>query len=186
MPLTPSTINRQGDAVAGDGILTFVTAGGQHAQGVAIVDAAGAQAGIAGTPLATIDATVAAAIAALGAAGVLDALLIALQAQALGTVGAPVNVTGNVGITGTAAVADTELLGEVRAWGTNDVDEASATVTYVGMERAGGEWVVKKLDTAAGTSIRYATITNNPGAGAYAAAWAARAGLAYGTYGEAF
>jgi hypothetical protein len=74
----------------------------------------------------------------------------------------------------------------VAAWGTNNVDEASATVTYVGQEKSDGTWRVMKIDTSSGTAITYAAIGNNSLVTTYASAWAARVSLTYGTYGSAF
>jgi len=69
---------------------------------------------------------------------------------------------------------------------TNDVVEPSATLTYVGKEDADGDWYIQSIDTTSGTSIRFATETNNPTYTTYATAWADRATLTYGTYGSAF
>ena len=72
-------------------------------------------------------------------------------------------------------------------WGTNDLVDATATLTYVGKERADGAWLVMSLDSTSGLAMRDATITNNASVTTYAAAWAARAStLVYGTYAEAF
>ena len=79
-----------------------------------------------------------------------------------------------------AVVLHTDLAG----YGTNDVEEASATVTYVGKEKPDGTWLVMKIDTTSGTTIRYASEVNNALVTDYAAAWAARATLTYGTYSE--
>jgi len=69
---------------------------------------------------------------------------------------------------------------------TNDVAIPSATLTYVGKEDADGDWYIQSIDTTSGTSIRFATETNNPTYTAYADAWTDRATLTYGTYGSAF
>jgi len=70
--------------------------------------------------------------------------------------------------------------------GTNNLDEASATVTYVGKEDADGTWIVQKIDTSSGTAITYATVTNNPSVTSYNDAWAARTSLTYQNYKDAF
>jgi hypothetical protein len=132
--LSSSSIKRSTDAT-GDEILTLTTPGGAHVQGVALVDADGAQAGIAANPLPVADAAVLAALA--------------------------------------------------QTYGTNDVVAASTTLTYVGKEKPDGAWLVLRLDTSSGTVIRYATVANNAGILGYAAAWAGRAGLSYGTWSEA-
>lgn len=80
-----------------------------------------------------------------------------------------------------AVVIHTDLAG----YGTNDVEEASATVTYVGKEKADGTWLLMKIDTTTGTVIRYASQANNALVTDYASAWAARATLTYGTFAEA-
>jgi hypothetical protein len=79
----------------------------------------------------------------------------------------------------------TNALGEYQ---TNDVDETTtASVTYVGKEDAAGDWFVQKVDQTLGTSIRYATVKNNPTISSYSDAWTIRATtLDYDTYGEAF
>ncbi len=70
--------------------------------------------------------------------------------------------------------------------GTNNVDEASDTLTYVGSEDADGNWVIKKINTSSGTSITYATETNNPTYETYTSAWTDRTSLTYGSYKDAF
>jgi len=72
------------------------------------------------------------------------------------------------------------------SFATNDIDEASATVTYIGMEDGAGVWYVKKIDTTTGNSFGHATITNNTTVADYSAAWTARATLTYEDYSEAF
>ena len=72
-------------------------------------------------------------------------------------------------------------------WATNDVIDATATVSYVGKERADGAWWLLRLDATSGLEIRHATIANNALVTTYAAAWAARATtLVYGLYSVAF
>lgn len=50
MPLTPDTVLRTDDA-AGDSFLTFLTGGGDRAQGVAVVNLNGDPMGVTGTPM---------------------------------------------------------------------------------------------------------------------------------------
>lgn len=69
---------------------------------------------------------------------------------------------------------------------TNDIEEASSTVTYIGMEKADGTWCVKKIDTSAGNSFGYATVSNNPTRTSYTLGWTNRATLTYENYGVAF
>ena len=71
-------------------------------------------------------------------------------------------------------------------FGTNDIDEASATLTYIGKEDADGVWVIQKIDESSGLAIGYATQSNNPSVTSYAEAWANRDSLTYGSYSEAF
>jgi len=72
------------------------------------------------------------------------------------------------------------------AFGTNNIDEASSTLTYVGKEDADGAWVIQKIDTENGVSITYATQKNNPTIDNYSDAWTNRSSLTFGTYKEAF
>lgn len=67
----------------------------------------------------------------------------------------------------------------------NDVVTAG-DVTYVGKEDKSGRWCVQKVDESSGTVITYATVLNNAEVTSYAAAWAARESLTYGTAGAAF
>jgi len=71
-------------------------------------------------------------------------------------------------------------------YNTNDIEEASATVTYIGMEDKNGNWTVKKIDTTAGAIFSYATVKNNSGYVTYDTAWTVRASLTYENYGDAF
>lgn len=74
---------------------------------------------------------------------------------------------------------------DLSEYGTNDVEEASSVITYVGKEKRDGTWLVMKIDTSSGTSIRYASVENNALITAYDDAWTGRATLTYGTYAEA-
>lgn len=67
----------------------------------------------------------------------------------------------------------------------NDLEEVGA-VTYVGIENANAEWIIKKIDETSGISIRYATIANNGGYSTYTDAWTARASLTYALYSSLF
>jgi len=86
------------------------------------------------------------------------------------------------------AVAIVDSVGaqvDLADYGTNDVEEASSVITYVGKEKRDGTWLVMKIDTSSGTSIRYASVENNTLIAAYADAWSGRATLTYETYAEA-
>lgn len=65
-----------------------------------------------------------------------------------------------------------------------DLAEAGA-LTYVGKESPAGAWLVQRIDATSGLVVRYASVANNASVATYAAAWAGRAGLTYGTFGEA-
>lgn len=99
--------------------------------------------------------------------------------------GAATEANQNTANTALAAIQATTALA---AFGVNDVDEASATLTYVGCEDKDGTWLVKKIDTSSGTSIRFATagIIANAAYTNYGDAWDDRATLTYGTFAEAF
>jgi len=71
-------------------------------------------------------------------------------------------------------------------FGANDVESASSTLTYVGKEDASGAWLIMKIDESSGTSIQYATVSNNPTVTSYSNAWSNRATLTYGDYSDAF
>jgi hypothetical protein len=95
---------------------------------------------------------------------------------------------------GNAKVSLEEFNGDIKAgglptvnnWNTNEIEEASTTVTYIGMENSEGYWYVKKIDTASGAVFSHATAVNNDTVVSYADAWADRATLTYGNYSEAF
>lgn len=74
----------------------------------------------------------------------------------------------------------------LNAYGTNNIDEASATVTYIGKEDADGAWYIMKIDTSSGTAFTYATVSNNPTLTSYTLAWAGRAAATYAAYSSSF
>lgn len=74
----------------------------------------------------------------------------------------------------------------LKSFATNDVSATAANITYIGKEKADGDWCVMKMDETTGIAVTYATITNNALITTYAAAWAARATLTYGAYSVAF
>lgn len=57
---------------------------------------------------------------------------------------------------------------------TSDVDEASATVTYIGAVDRAGNWYIKKIDQTAGTTLRFIK-----GSSSYTTNWTNRASLSY-------
>ncbi len=69
-------------------------------------------------------------------------------------------------------------------YATSDVAEDGA-VTYVGKTSPSEGWQVIRIDESSGLAIRYAGSANNPDVTSYADAWSGRAGLVYGTIGEA-
>lgn len=79
-----------------------------------------------------------------------------------------------------------QVTADLAAFQTNNLDEATATVTYIGKERVDGAWLVMKMDTSSGIALTYATVVNNAAILSYAAAWAARATLTFSSYGSAF
>lgn len=93
--------------------------------------------------------------------------------------------------TGADARAMVNARNEVRTtisdtWDANDVDRVSTTLTYFGEETADATWRVRKVTkTGTITSIRHATLRNNPSIEGYEAAWTARADLEYGYAREA-
>jgi len=72
------------------------------------------------------------------------------------------------------------------SFNTNEIEEASSTVTYIGLENEDGAWYIKKIDTSSGTVFSHATETNNGSYDNYTDAWTNRATLTYGDYSEAF
>jgi len=70
-------------------------------------------------------------------------------------------------------------------WGINDIDEASETLTYVGIENISGNWIIFKIDESSGISIRWASQNNNSSITSYSTAWQNRTTLNYATYKEA-
>jgi signal recognition particle receptor subunit beta len=90
------------------------------------------------------------------------------------------------GIDAVAVSIDGSILSGSTTFSTNNIEEASATVTYIGAENSDGKWYVKKIDTTTGVAFGHATITNNAAVATYAAAWAARVTLTYGRFSEAF
>lgn len=71
-------------------------------------------------------------------------------------------------------------------WDVNDTIKASTTVTYFGEESVDGKWRVRKVTKAGSlTSIRHATIRNNPTYTNYIDAWNGMTQLVYGYAREA-
>ena len=79
-----------------------------------------------------------------------------------------------------------DIKANTKVSGTNNIDETSSTLTYVGKEDADGVWVIMKVDTSSGTSITYATQKNNPTIDNYSDAWENREDLTYSAYKDAF
>ena len=72
-------------------------------------------------------------------------------------------------------------------FGTNNIDKASSTTIYEGLEDANEVWQVVKIETVGNiTTNTYATNLNNSTVTNYADAWSGRTTLTFGTYGEAF
>lgn len=83
-------------------------------------------------------------------------------------------------------ITDSRVLESIKNFGTNNVDEASLTLTYVGKEDADGVWIIQKIDTSSGTAITYATNKNNSSVSSYSSAWTNRETLVYSLYNDAF
>lgn len=73
----------------------------------------------------------------------------------------------------------------VDLFNTNDIDDVSSSVLYLGSVTVRGEWLVTKYDLNSPISIRYATVVNNPGVLEYDDAWTDRATLVYETFKDA-
>jgi hypothetical protein len=75
---------------------------------------------------------------------------------------------------------------ELAEYGLNDRIEVSATLQYIGKEKADGTWMFQKIDKSGVSqpSIRYARINNNPLVLSYVEALAQYDTLVYGTYSE--
>lgn len=72
-------------------------------------------------------------------------------------------------------------------FGTNHIDEADASTTYIGKEDSEGTWLIQKISVSGTvTAYTFATITNNESVTSYNDAWTDRATLIYGTYSSAF
>lgn len=83
------------------------------------------------------------------------------------------------------AGAHIQAVTDIRLQDVNDIAEVG-DITYVGIEDADGEWLLKQIDESSGLSIRYATESNNPSYTTYSGAWAARATLTYEHYSDLF
>ena len=75
---------------------------------------------------------------------------------------------------------------EIIKYNTNDIEEVSSTICYIGSEDKNGNWSIKHIDTTSGAVFSYATVTNNDAYTTYDTAWTARASLVYENYGDAF
>lgn len=75
----------------------------------------------------------------------------------------------------------------LNAYGTNNIDEASATVVYICKEDADGAWYILKIDSSSNpNSFTYASVINNSTVTSYNDAYTNRASLTYGKYSQAF
>ena len=93
-----------------------------------------------------------------------------------------VELVGYDPISGALKRVTVNALGE---YATNDIEEVG-TITYIGKEDPAGEWFIQKVDQTSGTSIRYATVKNNPTYTTYSDGWTNRATLTYNTYSGSF
>lgn len=176
MPLTPSSVKRSVDAT-GDEIKTFTDADSKRVQAVALVDADGNHVTLSQladmlAALQTLSGSV-----ADGTVNVDDVN----AANLLATV-----VSHLVVMEAYSGWMNSEGVLYVEPYLTTAVDEASATITYVGKEQPHGYWMIMKIDTSAGTVMTYATEINNLGYYDIASAWADRAYLTYDSPRDAF
>lgn len=86
--------------------------------------------------------------------------------------------SGSTIITGSVSIED--------RFNTNDIEEASSTITYIGMEDKDGAWYIKKIDTTTLNEFKHATVLNNSGYTTYTNAWTNRAILIYSDFSGAF
>jgi hypothetical protein len=190
MALTPSSVKRSTDA-SGDDILTLTTPAGQQVQGVALIDDAGAQVGVPGNPLPVAGSVAVSNLPATQpVSGTVEVSNLPATQPVSGSVEvsnlpATQPVSGTVSIAANPLpVADAAVLAALGGYGVNDLAEAGA-LTYVGKESPAGAWLLQRIDATSGLVVRYASVANNASVATYAAAWAGRAGLTYGTFGEA-
>ena len=66
----------------------------------------------------------------------------------------------------------------------NGLEEASQTITYIGLESLSGTWWIKKIDSTSG--IQHASVSTDPSYTTYTTAWTNRATLTYSDYQDAF
>lgn len=162
-----SSVTRTDDA-SGDEIKTITDAQNRHIQVSALADENGDQTGIPANPL-VVDGS--------GVTQPVSAASLPLPS------GAATSANQTTGNTSLAAIDVNTALSK---FGTNDVDEASATVTYVGKSDKDGNWLVQKINTTSGVALGWANVSNNGGYLTYSAAWAARASLTYQRFDQAF
>jgi len=114
-----------------------------------------------------------------------DHSLYAKRVNIVGTSGNQVDVTGDGKLEVNASVTAT-VDAVVDKWNVNDIDEASATVTYIGQEEKEGGWYLKKIDTSSQVVFTHASVTNNPSILTYSSAWTSRASITYQAFSSAF
>ena len=105
--------------------------------------------------------------------------LYAKRVTLVGTSGNKVDVTSDNKLKVDAAVVLDEF-------NTNDIEQPTATLTYIGLENTVADWWVKKIDTSSNVVFTHASELNNSSVTAYSSAWASRASLTYGIYSSAF
>ena len=105
-----------------------------------------------------------------------------LPAAQVATLTPPAAITGFATETTLSAI-NGKLAAEFEV---NEIENASATITYVGAETAAGVWWIRKMDSTSGSAIGHATEVNNATYTTYATAWTNRATLTYGNYSGAF
>ncbi len=80
---------------------------------------------------------------------------------------------------GSSSDSSLQKISATLRFATNNIDEASETLIYIGKEDKDGAYLIKKIDTSSGTVITFATIVNNVAVTTYASAWSSRASLSY-------
>lgn len=188
MPISGSSVKRTPDA-SGDDIKTFDDAQGKKIQAAALVDENAAQVGTASNPM-PVSATALPLPSGAATQTTLAALLTEMQAKTEPTDTQPVSAASLPLPSGAAtetSLANVSAGTQAARFLPCDVEQASATVMYVGKEDKDGSWLIQKITVSgSATNISYATSLNNPSYIVYGNAWTDRASLTYQSYGSAF
>ena len=107
--------------------------------------------------------------------------LFAKRITLVGTSGNKVDVTSD-----NKLKVDASVTASINEFNTNDIEQPTNTLTYIGLENSVADWWVKKIDTSSDVVFTHASELNNSSVTAYSTAWASRASLTYGIYSSAF